>query len=369
MRRAGLIMALAMLLALAVGTTGAAGATSTSVVMKGLDNPRGLSFAATGALYVAEAGRGGSGPCLEIRGASTCYGASGAVSRLWLGKQDRIVKELPSLITQPGPTGPGGEVTGPHDVAAFGLGLARVTVGWGGDPAQRATLGSAGSRFGSLLTVGLGRVLQSVDVSRFEGAENPAGGELNSNPFGLLNESVLGASYVADAGANALLRVSAFGTVSSVAVFGVAPRPASCQLPPPPFPQPPVSESVPTAVERGPDGALYVAELTGFPFCDKAARIWRIVPGQPPAMVASGFNKVIDIAFDGSDLYVLEYDTAPFLFGAPGRLLRVHADGKQDEVIGGLSHPTSVAVGPDRALYVTNNGDQVGSGEVLRIKP
>jgi hypothetical protein len=39
-----------------------AGAAPT-VVATGLDNPRGLAFGTDGTLYVAEAGRGGSGPC------------------------------------------------------------------------------------------------------------------------------------------------------------------------------------------------------------------------------------------------------------------------------------------------------------------
>ncbi len=34
----------------------------TTVVMSGLDNPRGLAFGPNGDLYVAEAGRGGPGP-------------------------------------------------------------------------------------------------------------------------------------------------------------------------------------------------------------------------------------------------------------------------------------------------------------------
>src|SRR6266540_1196878 len=34
-----------------------------TTVATGLDNPRGLGFAPNGALYVAEAGRGGDGPC------------------------------------------------------------------------------------------------------------------------------------------------------------------------------------------------------------------------------------------------------------------------------------------------------------------
>ena len=38
-------------------------------------------------------------------------------------------------------------------------------------------------------------------------------------------------------------------------------------------------QSVPTCVAVGPDGALYVGELTGWPYQVGKARIWRIAPG------------------------------------------------------------------------------------------
>ena len=65
-----LIAPLLTVLALALAGAGAAGAATTRVVMSGLDNPRGLAIGPLGALYVAEAGRGGAGPCFTppIRG-------------------------------------------------------------------------------------------------------------------------------------------------------------------------------------------------------------------------------------------------------------------------------------------------------------
>src|ERR687897_2375103 len=56
-------------------------------VMRGLNNPRGLAFGPNGALFVAEAGRGGSGPCFQSM-QLVCYGPSGAIGRLVNGVQD-----------------------------------------------------------------------------------------------------------------------------------------------------------------------------------------------------------------------------------------------------------------------------------------
>ncbi len=104
----------------ALATATGAGAVATQpfpVVMSGLDNPRGLALGPEGALYVAEAGRGGPGPCLTLRGMPHCYGATGAVSRLRRGEQERLVAGLPSVA---GPTG--GEAVGPHDISLLGRG-------------------------------------------------------------------------------------------------------------------------------------------------------------------------------------------------------------------------------------------------------
>jgi hypothetical protein len=346
----------ALLLALAVALAGAvgAGATTTSVVMSGLDNPRGLAFGPEGALYVAEAGRGGSGPCVFLRGAPQCYGPTGAVSRLWRGEQKRIATGLPSY-------GSAASTTGPHDISFLGRGGAYVTIGLGLEGLPRSALAGVGDQFGWLVHVpASGSWKPITDISAYEFATNPGGGALDSNPYGLLAEP--GSRVVADAGANALLRVAANGTISTVAVFTAQPNPTPIG--------PPFVESVPTAVAVGPDGAYYVSELTGVPFASGLANIYRVVPGQAPTVAWSGFTTVIDIAFgpDGS-LYVLEHSTGPVFFALPGRLLKVAPDGTRTTVIDGLTQPGSVAVGPDGALYVSNRSTSIGTGEVLRIEP
>ena len=44
-----------------------------------------------------------------------------------------------------------------------------------------------------------------------------------------------------------------------------------------PFPEVP-AEAVPTTVVVGPDGAIYVGELEGFPFKTGSSHVWRIEP-------------------------------------------------------------------------------------------
>jgi hypothetical protein len=116
-----------------------------TVVMSGLDNPRGLAFAPNGALYVAEAGRGGAGPCAPNAGGEMrCYGNSGAIARLWKGTQERVASGLPSHAA------PGGFAAGgPNDIGFQGTGGAYITMGLGGGPGFEADMGSA--YFGTLI--------------------------------------------------------------------------------------------------------------------------------------------------------------------------------------------------------------------------
>ena len=360
----------------AAGTTAPPGdsASSVTIVMSGLEAPRGLSFAPNGDLYVAEAGFGA--PCtaaneivLPPRNLSVCIGTSGAVSRLAGGRQERVVTALPSWLAKLPP--PMVENAGPSDVAVRG-GRLFVTIGWGGTPADRARGAAAGQPFGYLLRIGpSGRRLALADVAGFEQAFNPAGGPVDAQPYGLLAEPAR--SFIADAGANALLEMRPNGDVSLVTTFPPAPNPAGCMIPfpPPGAPAPPASEPVPTTVVRGPDGALYVGELTGFPFCAGAARVWRIPRDGEPQVYATGFKMIIDVAPapDGA-LYVLQYATSPAMPGGPGQIVRVEPGGEARSVVdtgGVLQQPTSLALGPDGALYVSNRGITPGGGEVLRI--
>jgi hypothetical protein len=386
------------------GLPGAAGARNQTVeiveVMTGLHNPRGMTFAPDGALYVAEAGCGGntancatppdpsdpSAPCVRLPGVGVvCFGLTGSISRLSNGVQERVATEFPSAAT----AAVGGvNAVGPTDISAVETGTVYqlyTTIGLQTDPANR-TLAEIGALLGRLAHIPRSAILpyaQSpgtltvdwliADIGNYEAQQNPDSGFFDTNPYGLL--SVQGAWLVADAGGNSLLRLEGSGQdISTLVVFPSRAQGRRFNGV--------LIDAVPTSVVVGPDGAYYVGELTGSPFLDGAANIYRVVPDgaaiENPAVFLSGFKSVIDIAFDArGNLYVLQFATAAT--GHPantGVLKRVELDGctsvpndcPRTDVVTGLNRPTSFAIGSDGAVYVTNNGPSTTNGKVLRIR-
>ena len=162
-----------------------------------------------------------------------------------------------------------------------------------------------------------------ADIGAYEAANNPDGRltdtgrpHLDTNPYGLVEFP--GGHLMTDAGANALLRVRASGHTSRSPCSNPAGRvrrdPRSHAVRVPPFPT--IADAVPTSVVLGPDGAYYVSELTGVPFVDTRANIYRVVPADEPQMFfiqdacLTGFKMILDMAFDDEDnLYVLQHAT------------------------------------------------------------
>jgi hypothetical protein len=182
---------------------------------------------------------------------------------------------------------------------------------------------------------------------------------VESDPYGILHRS--DSNIVTDAGANDLLRVGEHGHISTLAVFPK--RMVDFQGGEVPM------DAVPTTVVRGPDGAFYVGQLTGFPFPRHGARVYRVVPGEKPTVWARGFTNIIDIAFHDGMLYVLEIAHNSLTSSTPfGALLRLNPDGSKTLLYKDLFFPTSLAFIPhhDDAL-VTNCGVCAGGGEVLRL--
>ncbi|HEU4689425.1 MAG TPA: ScyD/ScyE family protein [Vicinamibacterales bacterium] len=118
--------------------------------------------------------------------------------------------------------------------------------------------------------------------------------------------------------------------------------------------------------------ALYVGQLTGFPFPVGGAAVFRVVQGSAPEVFVDGFTNVIDIAFDRQGaLYVLEISHNGLLSGNPvGALIKVTPGGAREELFpGALISPGGMTIGRDGAIYVTRFATLPGVGDVVRIQP
>lgn len=360
---AGLIVVVAALLGVQARAGSPSGPT-VEVIASGLDNPRGLALGPDGGVYVAQAGRGGSEPCItNSANHHVCYGATSAISRITPFGTWNVVSHLPSLAPPPGEPGAGTEAIGAVDLVFNSHVGGVAVVGLGADPALRASLGAVGARFGRLVRFNIfGSSSYDQDIAAYEAANNPDGGAVDSNPYGLgVVDSGLA---LADAGGNDLLLVGP-GGISTAAVFPNVLVPFG-----PPGNMIPM-QAVPTSVTQGPDGALYVGQLTGFPFPTGAASVFRVVPGGAPSVFATGFTNIIDIKFgrDGS-LYVLQISKNGLRSGNPlGALIRVATDGTQSEIAAGaLISPGGLALGRDGSIYVSRFSTLPGAGDVVRIR-
>ncbi|HEU4878043.1 MAG TPA: ScyD/ScyE family protein [Gemmatimonadaceae bacterium] len=341
------------------------------IAMHGLNNPRGLAFGPNGALYVAEAGRGGTGPCL-VNAQQVCYGPTGAVGRLYKGKQDTVVTGLPSYANA------AGRAEGPNAIAFLGNGGAYISVGLETDPNLRSAAPEFAG-FARLVHVAPTAFVSGkgdpqsqrrwdfvADIGTYEIDSNPDCGRIDSNPFDVL--ATPGGVLVVDAGGNSIVRRDANGELSTFVAF-------SSRYTTPQGPHCPVipvntspSETVPTSIVKGPDGAYYVGQLAGFPLVVGAAKVYRVVPGSAPTVFLSGFTFIIALAFDAHDnLYVLQHTDGPS-GAAAGSLIRVTPEGVRTTVVNGLIRPTGLAIGADGAIYISHRGISIAAGEVLRFR-
>jgi hypothetical protein len=346
-----------------------------------LSSPRHLDFSRSGDLYVAEAGRGGDGPCFVGGEGPACFGPTGAVTRISKhGRQSRIVDGLASYANDPNQNGTtdddGDSGIGPHGIVVDGAGIFFTNGGptapadASGNPITREQLAAqdpAADLFGRLLEIRRhGRLKSLADLYAFERDVNPHPTAVDTNATDVLVDR--GRFVISDAGGNDLLAARR-GHVEALAVF-----PDRTVVNPLPFGPPMVDmQAVPTAVVEGPDGAYYMSQLTGFPFPVGAANVYRIdARTRAVTVYASGFTNIMDLDFDrNGTLYVLEIDSngivLPPAFGAIHSISR---SGKRRTLVppdGTLTEPGGIVVGRHGDLYVTNRSRSPDDGQVLRI--
>lgn len=293
------------------------------VVVKGLDNPRQLAWdERTGALIVAEAGRGG-----VTCGEEGCFGATGSVSRI--ARPDsadaRARTILSGLYSSSAPDG--SFATGADGADVRGRDL--FTIVTGGSPDLPPSPGS--DQAGFLLRSSLGRTTKLANITAYELKHNPDGKQVESNPYATLALNSGRRVLVADAAANAVIAVNP-RTGKRTLFHEWTPRKGK-------------AEFVPTSLAEDSRGNIYVgglgserkgkAKVVQFSASGDRLRTW------------GNFTGVTGIDVDDSGvLYVSE------LFGGAegfGQVVRVTASGR-DKVAVPL--PSGIAVDGDGNVYV-----------------
>lgn len=324
-------------------------------VITGLNGPMGLLFAHDGRLYVVEYGLGGDTEVEAVNPetgekAVARVGATSRVLRLEPGGEVQEVARFPSVAL-------GQESSGASRLAWLG-GLLVTSGGW--NQADRDPM----PFMGMVARVGPEGPEKVADLWAFEKAQNPDGFHRETHPYGL-TVGADGYVYVADAGANDLLKVNpSTGAVSLVAVFAGLPGP---------FANPARGgamemDPVPTAVVVK-DGVFYVSLLSGGSFLKGAAKVVKVEGGKV-SDYATGATMLTDLQ-EGPDgqLYAVRFAETGERGPIPGTgaVLRVRPGGFE-VVVDGLSFPTALAIAPSGDLYVTVNGvGAPGSGAVLKF--
>ncbi len=351
-----------------------------TTVVAGLNAPRALTFGADGTLYVLEQGSGGD-QCADMQGpegpTKACMGMTGAISAVKDGALEAVVSGLPSIAM-------GQEIAGVSDfaIAPDGSYVVVVNLG-GGGPEVRAARGPLGPVMGTLATAAADGTLTPIaDLAQWEADNNPdaadPGSSVDSNPYGV-TLTADGSYLVADAGGNDVLTVGADGaiTLSGLLHAQFVPAPADPTASPAPDPNASPAmmpmQAVPTSASVGPDGAIYVSQLTGFPFPVGGSTIWRIEAGGEPTAYGTGLTNVLDLAFgpDGT-LYAVEIAHNGLLSGdVTGALVSIPAGGGAASVVAsdGLMMPGGVAVGADGTVYVANGSQMPGGGSIVSWAP
>lgn len=352
-----------------------------TVVATGLFNPRHLTVAPNGDVYIAESGAAG-GDCIELLTGNpedpeetfeVCAGDSGSITRLsHRGVQERVVTGLPSVSAAEG------DFAGPSDVTIRGNQL-MVTIGMGGPPAARDLFTDThGDFYAGLGTVQKAKMTgprttvgTAADLAQFEADHNPHPAYLDTNPNAIVADG--NGWLLADAGGNDVMRLDNKGNLSLIATFDdvlVDAPPFVLPDLPPGVTQIPM-EAVPTSIERGPDGAIYVSQLTGFPFPVGMSSIWRIGADGVPEQWATGLTNVTDLTFDDDgNLYAVQIADDGLMGDnslMDGSLLRVGpGDGNSEVIATGMFAAYGVATYKDYA-YVTTGAVTPGGGAVVRF--
>jgi hypothetical protein len=339
------------------------------ILASGLEGPRGLRFGPDGYLYVAEAGTGGTnstaGQCTQVPSPPGPWtgGPNARISKISSnGSRTTVASGFPSTFSIAGGT------IGVADVVFLDGELYAVVSGGGcshGNPESPSGIAKVDVKNGSWhLIADIGAWLKT-HPAKYVAADD-------FEPDGTL--------YSAIAVDGRLLTVEPnHGQVISVTKSGVIRQVIDISAS--------EGHIVPTSIAArdrslfvgnlnlfpiDPQWARILTISRTAEHDDSEATPTGLEPARGDRVVSSkaGFTTVVAVDF-GPDglLYVLELsDQAGFPSPGFGKVVRVKRSGEIEEIVTGLSVPTGMTFGPDGRLYVSNLGAApAGAGQILRF--
>ncbi len=349
MKRPGIAISAAILLAvIAAAPVGAAPLPYTQVAT-GLHSPRGLAFGPGGVLYVAEAGLGAGSPEAGIQPG---VGMTGSITEITSPGSDPSQRYLVTGLISAGDTE---GIVGIDGISAQGNGgiygimaLSRMGTGIPTGVGDLIKV-SQGGQVRTVANVGDFNFVWSGQHASLSPRDFP-----DANPYAVL--AMPSRVYVADAGTNTLDEVTADGSIRTLAFF----------------PDNTLADSTPTCVAQGPDGALYVGTLALFDsfVTGPSAQVYRVDLSQATGsessvtsvatVWASGLWPINGCAFgpDGT-FYATELFTGVDMTDhgpvpAGGDVVKIpfaHPDQHTSLTGGTLPFPGGVAVASDGTVY------------------
>jgi amicyanin len=307
-----------------------------SLVASGLFNPRGFAWDAEGVLHVAQAGTGQPDEAASVV---------------------RIVDGCPEPVVtgQPSTRGMSGAVQGPGSVA-FLDGQLYILQDSEDDRGDLA----ATQPNGVYRATADGRAELVADVTQWM-IENPTKeipydrGKLGETFFMRAGDGFL---WVVESNEGQVLKIYPDGRIERFVDLSEGHPVSTCLVP-------------------GPDGSVFVGNLSDAPYPTGKAFVRKVTAAGEVSEVWTGLTMVVgvDMTADGT-LFALEMSTGnttdrPFVRPNSGRLVKQTGPDALREVMSRLDFPIALATGPDGAFYVS--GPALGSdgpaGWILRIDP
>jgi plastocyanin len=325
------------------------------LVASGLAYPRGVTWDASGQMYVALAGDGPPPSAADASSGKTAVehafglfyaGFNGAVIKLDKACGVPVATGLPSEQQHSGwhqGVASLAFLDGTLYASVDGAGSAR------GNPVNPSGVYMIGANGGWAAVASLDAWMPTHPVSTVPGDLDP-----NGEPYSLLAD---GSSLVlSESNSGQILRVSPDGTITRIADLSDPHR-------------------VPTGLVMDKDGNYYVGTLGVTPYPNGSALVFKVAPDGTTETVWTGLTMVTDLAIgpDGA-LYALETSTGnstepPFYQRNTGKIVRQTGPASAEDVVTGLDLPIAMKFGPDGALYTSFPAIHAegGAGGVVRI--